>query len=189
MGISYRTLASAGTYWIWFGCLLAAYEVYPESPLWQFFIALAIFVTLVIVAYTYHLHRQWKAIEGDADREAAFARIQQDIHFPCGRPRKCERCAGFYWGVLTAIGLMTVVVTFVGTTDLSSLTAWVLASIGLPVLLASVTLHGLANALHKSDQIVRLETLFTDRAKLLFGFIAGASLVMLGLGVATLIAP
>lgn len=182
MGLSVETAGNSGVYFLWLGCLLAAFDLYPNRWFWVY-ILFAVIVTGVILFVMLMFSNRWEDIEGNSELEEEYQEIIESIHLPCGRPQTCERCAGFYWGFATAIGLSVILSVLIGqqgpVDQFGPEIAW--GSFALFILFISG--HGLLNAAIKLGYVESLEYLTGGRMKLAAGFFGGLSLIMMGVGI------
>jgi len=186
MEFSLRTVALTGVYFLWFGSAVSAYRVYP-SQFAYLYLTFAVIVTAIIVWFMYYTLQRSEDLKTDSEKRRKFNEIINNIHFPCGDPRKCERCSGFYWGFAIAATVAGAVLAgIIYQSDISSTLSWLLVGGGAFVFLFSVTFHGLLNALIKLGYFKQFQFLVSGRAKLAAGLFSGISLVSLGIGIATL---
>lgn len=187
MESSLRTVALTAVYLTWFGSGTSAYRVYP-SQLAYLYIIFAVIVTVIIVWFMYYTLQQREEIEADTEKKRRFDEITGNVHFPCGDPRNCVRCSGFYWGFAVAATVTGAVLSgVIYQSNISSTLSWLLVGIGTSLFIVSVTIHGLLNALIKLGYIEQFEFLVSGRVKLTAGLLSGISLVSLCIGIATLL--
>lgn len=187
MEFSIDTVGKFGTYSLWFGCLLASYHLYP-SYLAYLYILFAILVTVIIFGFMLMVSNYWGDVEGDSELENEFKNIINNVHIPCGSPKTCERCSGFYWGFAVSGSIIAVVLAAAAfilgnTSPKITYSGKYISTVGFSGFILSISGHGLLNALIKLGYAERLDFLVADRAKLLAGFIAGLSFDLIGLGI------
>lgn len=183
MRISARPIGLFAIYSGWFGCLVISYDAYPD-PVWKYFVALAPINTGLVVAMMYFWSKLWPLVKDDDEARDQFLEALENAHIPTLRPQECERCAGFYHGLL---GMATI---FGGIILAPTTLSWIqppwglyLSMIGFVLFILGMVAHGLLNGLHRMDYLDNYGFLFTNRGKFVAGMIGGAGFALMGIGI------
>lgn len=182
MKVSARSILYLLLFTLWSGSLIAAFDTRQASVWWLFIVLAVVFTVLLIGTWQY-----WAYLQSHADRRGQAQRrveeILADAHVPTLRWDECERCAGFWAGFLGTAAVTGGIVSSPATSIIPVGSGQYVAAIGFLAFVFGIAGHGLTNGVYKWSEFQILEPLASERAKFIAGVVAGAGIVVLGIGI------
>jgi hypothetical protein len=143
-------------------------------------------ITVLLVIHFENTTRRYRAQE----RLDTLSELINKVHFPCGDPRECSRCTGFYFGALPTMSLvvaLSVTGRLTGTIGQIDGFPLMLVVTGVVLFLISTAGHGVMNSLISNGVIDDTRWISGGRVKLILGAIAGSSVSIAGIGAVSMV--